>query len=108
MLAVVDGRGELAAETFIHMGTRLESFDESKFTRDAGRLVARFSTPNKGGSSEGNFLLSMVKQGAESGLRPPPELTLVGKTLLNLESLVLALYPAASMREVLQNHLHER
>ncbi len=107
VLAVVDGRGELAAETFIHMGTRLESFDESKFTREVGRLVARFSMPNKGGSSEGNFLLMMVKNGAECGLRPPPELTLVGKTLLNLESVVRALDPAASMRDVLQNHLQQ-
>lgn len=107
VLAAVDGRGEQAAETFIHMGTRLENFDESKFTREVSRQVARFSTSNRGGSSEGSFVLMMIKQGADCGLRPPSELTLVGKTLLNLESVVQALDPTASMRDVLKDHLQE-
>lgn len=98
----VDGRGEQAAETFMHMGTRLEDFDEERFTRETGRRVARFSSSEA--ASEGSMLMEMIRVGAECGLRPPAELTMLGKALLNLESVALALDPGASMRRSLDRH----
>jgi ubiquinone biosynthesis protein len=100
--ATVDGRGEQAAETFMHMGTRLEDFDERRFTRETSRRVARFSSA--GTVSEGSMLMEMIRVGAECGLRPPAELAMLGKALLNLESVALALDPEASMRRSLERH----
>ncbi|GGA66296.1 ABC transporter substrate-binding protein [Arenimonas soli] len=107
IVATIDGRGEQAAETFIHMGTRLEDFDEARFSRETARLVARFSSASTWTESEGGFLLTLVELGAHCGLKPPAELTLLGKTLLNLESVILALDPDASLREVLRRHMHD-
>lgn len=106
VVATIDGRGEQAAETFIHMGTRLEDFDEPRFSREAARLVARFSSATTWTESEGGFLLKLVELGGRCGLKPPAELTLLGKTLLNLEAVILALDPDASLREVLHRHMH--
>lgn len=106
IVATIDGRGEQAAETFIHMGTRLEDFDEARFSRETARLVARFSSASTWTESEGGFLLKLVELGAHCGLKPPAELTLLGKTLLNLEAVILALDPDASLREVLRLHMH--
>lgn len=106
VVATIDGRGEQAAETFVHMGTRLEDFDEAKFSRETARLVARFSTASTWTESEGGFLLTLVELGGKCGLKPPAELTLLGKTLLNLEAVILALDPDASLRDVLRRHMH--
>ena len=106
VVATIDGRGEQAAETFIHMGTRLEDFDEARFSRETARLVARFSSASTWTESEGGFLLKLVELGGQCGLKPPAELTLLGKTLLNLEAVILALDPDASLREVLRRHMH--
>jgi predicted unusual protein kinase regulating ubiquinone biosynthesis (AarF/ABC1/UbiB family) len=91
----------------MHMGTRLEDFDEPRFTRETSRMVARFSNSSVRTDSEGGFLLQLVRIGGDCGLRPPAELTLLGKTLLNLEAVLLALDAKMSMRDVLQGHLAE-
>lgn len=107
ILATTEGRGEQVAETLMHMGTRLEDFDEPRFTRETSRMVARFSNSSVRTDSEGGFLLQLVRIGGDCGLRPPAELTLLGKTLLNLEAVLLALDAQMSMRDVLQEHLPE-
>jgi predicted unusual protein kinase regulating ubiquinone biosynthesis (AarF/ABC1/UbiB family) len=105
ILATVEGRGEQVAETLVHMGTRLEDFDEPRFTRETSRMVARFSNSSVRTDSEGSFLLQLVRLGGECGLRPPAELTLLGKTMLNLEAVLIALDADSSMRDVLHGHL---
>ena len=105
ILATTEGRGEQVSETLMHMGTKLEDFDEPRFTRETGRMVARFSNSSVRTDSEGSFLLQLVRIGGDCGLRPPAELTLLGKTLLNLEAVLLALDAKMSMRDVLQGHL---
>ena len=107
ILATTEGRGEQVSETLMHMGTRLEDFDEPRFTRETSRMVARFSNSSVRTDSEGGFLLQLVRIGGDCGLRPPAELTLLGKTLLNLEAVLLALDAKMSMRDVLQGHLAE-
>ena len=105
VLATVEGRGEQAAETLIHMSTRLEEFDDARFIREIGRMVSRFSSSETGAESEGDFLLAMIKVGIDCGLKPPAELTMLAKTLLNLESVMLALDRDVSMKNLLRGHM---
>jgi ubiquinone biosynthesis protein len=107
VLAVVDGRGEQAAETFIHLSTRLEDFDEGAFSRDTARLIAQYCSAPGATASEGRLLLELTRLGAEAGLRPAPELPLLGKTLLNLETVARALEPELDFREVIEPHLQQ-
>jgi ubiquinone biosynthesis protein len=107
VLAVVDGRGEQAAETFIHLSTRLEDFDEGTFSRDTARLIAQYCSAPGATASEGRLLLELTRLGAEAGLRPAPELPLLGKTLLNLETVARALEPELDFREVIEPHLQQ-
>lgn len=104
VVATADGRGEQVAETFSHMGTRLEDFEEERFAREIGRHVARYSSSVASTESEGSVLMQLIRIGADCGLRPPAELAMLGKTLLNLESVVLALDPDASMKATLNRH----
>jgi predicted unusual protein kinase regulating ubiquinone biosynthesis (AarF/ABC1/UbiB family) len=104
LLATTDGRGEQAAETLVHLGMRMDDFDPERFNREIGRRVARYANSVASSESEGDVLMDFIRIGADSGLRPPAELTLLGKTLLNLESVVLALDAKASMKQSLSRH----
>ena len=105
LLAVVDGRGEQAAETFVHLCTRLEDSDETAFSRETARLIAQYSSSSTAGHSEGRLLLELTRIGTACGLRTPAELPLLGKTLLNLEAVCSALDPQMRVREIIDGHL---
>lgn len=105
LLAIVDGRGEQAAETFVHLSTRLEEFDEPAFSREMARLIAQYASSPDAGHSEGRLLLELTRVGAACGLRSPPELPLLGKTLLNLEAVSNALDPNMPVKKIVEDHL---
>jgi len=105
LLAIVDGRGEQAAETYAHLSTRLEDFDEAAFSRETARLIAQYASAPDSGHSEGRLLLEMSRVGAACGLRSPAELPLLGKTLLNLEAVCSALDPQLRVRKTIEDHL---
>lgn len=110
LLAAVDGRGDDVAATFGNIGTRLPDFDADGFERHVTRLVARYGAASAGTDSsvsEGRLVLELTRLGAVHGLRPPAELTLLGKTLLNLESVSTALDPQLDVRKVVEGHLQQ-
>jgi predicted unusual protein kinase regulating ubiquinone biosynthesis (AarF/ABC1/UbiB family) len=105
LLAIVDGRGEQAAETFVHLSTRLEDYDEPTFSREMARLIAQYSAAPDGSQSEGRLVLELTRVGASCGLRSPAELPLLGKTLLNLEAVMDALDPNMPVKRIIEDHL---
>lgn len=106
LFAAVDGRGEEVAYEAIAMGTRLEDFDEARFLREVGQMVATYAARAGAGSlSEGRLMLDLVGKSTACGLRTPPELSLLGKTLLNLEQVASALDPDLDVKAVVERHL---
>jgi predicted unusual protein kinase regulating ubiquinone biosynthesis (AarF/ABC1/UbiB family) len=106
LFAAVDGRGEEVANEAIAMGTRLEDFDEEHFMRETGQLVSRYAAHAGSQSlSEGRLMLELVGLSTTCGLRTPPELSLLGKTLLNLEQVAHALDPELDVKTVVEAHL---
>ncbi len=104
LFAAVDARGEDVARELVAIGTRLEQFDDAAFSRDTGQLVARYATGGRR-TSEGRLLLELVGCAAEQGLRVPAEISLLGKTLLNLERVASVLDPAMDVRRLVESHL---
>jgi predicted unusual protein kinase regulating ubiquinone biosynthesis (AarF/ABC1/UbiB family) len=106
LFAAVDGRGDEVANEAIAMGTRLEDFDEERFLREVGQLVSRYAAHAGSQSlSEGRLMLELVGLSTACGLRTPPELSLLGKTLLNLEQVAHALDPDLDVKLVVERHL---
>ena len=106
LFAAVDGRGEEVANETIAMGTRLESFDEERFLREVGQAVARYAAHSHSmARSEGRLMLDLVALSTACGLRTPPELSLLGKTLLNLEQVASLLDPRMDVKRVVEDHL---
>ena len=106
LLAAVDGRGEDVAREGVAMGTRLEDFDEERYLREVGQLVAAYAAHSgQRTMSEGRLVLDLTRIGTACDLRLPPELNLLGKTLLNLEGVCSALDPALDVKVVVEDHL---
>jgi predicted unusual protein kinase regulating ubiquinone biosynthesis (AarF/ABC1/UbiB family) len=104
LLAVSEGDSDEAAEITIAMGQQLADFDAEALKRSAADLLlpnrqASFSDVNLG-----RLVLEMVRVSANAGLRPAPELTMLGKTLLNLDEATRILAPEMRPAELIREH----
>ena len=93
LLAISEGRGEEAAQIAIKIGARREGFDEKEFTRKISELVVVQKSATVEQMEVGRLVLEVTQTSAESGILVPPELTLLGKTLLNLDQVGRTLEP---------------
>ena len=104
LLAVGDGRGYDAAAITISLGRRLDDFDAERFQRGASDLVSRNHGTTIGQVQTGAVVAELTQLAGESGLRLPPELTMLGKALLNLDEVARKLDadfdPNAAIRDL--------
>ncbi|GAB3365545.1 AarF/UbiB family protein [Lysobacter rhizosphaerae] len=105
LFAAVDGRGEEVAREAVGMGIRLEDFEEDRYQREVGQLVARYAAHPSASASESRLLFDIVRISTACGLRSPSELSLLGKTLAHLETVCRALDPRMDMKDVVDGHL---
>jgi predicted unusual protein kinase regulating ubiquinone biosynthesis (AarF/ABC1/UbiB family) len=102
MLSISEARGDDAASIVIAIGDTHEDFDEMQMRRTIIDLVGRYRNAAAKELNVGRVMLQMARAGTQHGLRMPPELALLGKTLLNLDEIGRLLDPEfdvnASMR----------
>ena len=102
MLAISDARGDDAASLVIAIGETREDFDEMRMRRLIIEMVGRYRNAAAKELNVGRVMLDMARAATQHGLRMPPELALLGKTLLNLDEIGRLLDPDfdvnASMR----------
>jgi predicted unusual protein kinase regulating ubiquinone biosynthesis (AarF/ABC1/UbiB family) len=115
ILTLTEGRGHEAAQITLQMGTRLEGYDEERYRREIAALVA--GALNAGEPVKvGRIVLGIARQAVETGVRPPPELTVLGRALLHLDEVARILDPdldanATVQREsqsILRRHMLKR
>lgn len=105
LMAAVEGRGEAVAQECLAISLRLDSFEDQPFTREISRVVARYAAHGAQGGDEGRLLLQVVAIATACGLRTPAELSVLGRALLNLESVCRLLDPAFAAKPVVEAHL---
>jgi ubiquinone biosynthesis protein len=113
LLAISDGRSDDAADTAIKLGEAKNGFDEQSFRRRIAELVGHHQNLSLEKISVGAVVLDVTSASAEANMRVPPDLAMLGKTLLNLDAVGRTLDPqfdpnAAVRRnagEILQRHL---
>ena len=103
MLAISEGRGEVAAEAAIKMGEAKEGFDRKNFHRRITDLVAENSDAVLSKMNAGKVTLEITRIAADCWFRLPAEFTMIAKALLNLDRVVYTLDtsfdPSAIIRE---------
>ena len=91
LLAISEGRGEVAAEAAIKMGEPKENFDRKSFERRITDLVAENSDAVLSKLNAGKVTLEIARISADCWFRLPAEFTMIAKALLNLDRVVYTL-----------------
>jgi ubiquinone biosynthesis protein len=112
LLAISEGKGDDAAEIAIQASRTAEELDAEEFRRRIGQLVALRQDQNLPQLNVGRTLLQVSRIAAETGLFVPSELTLLGKTLLQLDEVGRTLDPdfnsSASVRRNATQSMSQR
>ncbi len=93
VVAITGGRGYEAAQLSLQVGTRLDDFDEDRYTRQVTDLVGDLQDRSITEVNIGRAVLELARRAGQSGLRPAPELASLGKTMLQVNEIGLQLDP---------------
>ncbi len=93
LLSLVERDGDRAARVCLEMGIPGRGFREGRFRAAVGLLVARYSGMTMKDLPFGIVVRDLLVLCLRNDIQIPPELVLLGKTLLNLEPLCRKLDP---------------
>jgi ubiquinone biosynthesis protein len=98
LMAVSEGDGEEAAQVAMKLGEPGPNFDEIGFVTSVTELVDRQQGVVAKGIELGKVVLGVTRTASEHGVRIPGDLSMLGKTLLNLDRVGRTLDLLASNR----------
>jgi len=104
LLAVSEGEGETAVEIVLRISQTSEEFDLPEFRRKIGQVVLEQETADLQRLNIGKALLRVGKISSDTGLSAPAELTLLGKTLLQLDQIGQILAPEFNPNESIRRN----
>jgi len=104
LLAISEGRGEEAAEVAVTLGERLPGFNDAGFRRAISALVGRIGHQSIADFKIGRVFLELSSLVNDNAMRPPAELTMLGKTLLHLDEVARALDPALDVNDAVRRN----
>ena len=93
LVAVSEGRSDQAAELVVKISQKGEEYDAATFKRSIGRIVTAQQGRGLQQINVGETLLEVTTTAADLGIYTPSELTLLGKTLLQLDEVGKTLDP---------------
>lgn len=102
LLALSERRSEEVARMAAELSEPAGDCDMRRFTVDVADLVERQAGSTVENIDAGRLVLDLTRACAAAGLRPPPEMSMVGKALLNLDMVARILDPDVAPVELLQ------
>jgi ubiquinone biosynthesis protein len=107
LVALSEGHGDEVAELMSDLGEKREGWDPRRFKRAIVTLVQQHQTVVVGQLESGRVVAELARIAGACGLRPPPELTMLGKTLLNLDQVAGKIDPDFDPNQAVQRHVGE-
>lgn len=104
LIAVSEGRGREAGDVSVRIGQVEREFDRMRFYERVADLVARTQQRTVGQIEAGRVVLEIQQIATDSGMRLPRVTTLIGKTLLNLDSIGRILAPQFDPNASIRRH----
>jgi len=112
LITLVERDGDRTARVCIEIGIPGRDFQDSRFRSAVGHLVARYSGVTLKDLPFGLIVRDLLILCVRHDIQIPPELTLLGKTLLNLEPMCRRLDPdmdpVRTMRDVSMRLIEEQ
>jgi ubiquinone biosynthesis protein len=104
LVAIGEGDGEETALVLAEMGRPLDGYDAAKFRDDVSHLVS--SAVSAGNDLQaGTVVMELQRISGAHGLRPPAEMSMVGKALLNLDQATSHLDPDFAAADAIRDNL---
>ena len=107
LLAVADNRADDAARTLLLAGELREDADRAGFQRGVADIIAQHQDASLARPQVGRAVLMLLRVAADNGVRLPPELAMIGKTLLNLDEIGRTLAPRFDPNAAIRRHAAE-
>jgi len=107
LMAVSEGKSEVAADTVIRISQTASDFDPVPFKRTIGRVIASQQGRGLQKINVGQTLLEVTSTAANLGIYVPSELTMLGKTLLQLDEVGKVLDPSFDPNAAIRRNVAE-
>jgi predicted unusual protein kinase regulating ubiquinone biosynthesis (AarF/ABC1/UbiB family) len=107
LLAIGEGRAEESARALLALVERSEDSDEVGFRRAIAAIVAEHHGVDIGQLSAGAIIMELTRAAVGNGLRPPPELSMLGRALLTLDVVARQLDPQMDPNETIREQAVE-
>ncbi|GAA5117367.1 AarF/ABC1/UbiB kinase family protein [Luteolibacter yonseiensis] len=108
LAGIADGDGVQTAEAAMKIGEpRGETIDRKLFINSIEEIVGSIKTRSMDNLQVGAIVLLVMQACADAGIRIPSEISLLGKTLMNLDRVGIALSPNFNPNESIRRHLSE-
>jgi len=104
VLAISEGRGDEVADVAVRTGDARPAFDEVSYRRDVATLVAEYQGRTADQIQVGKVVLEVSRIAGDNGIRPSPELSVLGKALLNLDQVGRILDPEFDPNAAIRRH----
>jgi predicted unusual protein kinase regulating ubiquinone biosynthesis (AarF/ABC1/UbiB family) len=104
LVAIGDDNGEQAARVLSEMGQPLDRYDALGFRDDVTHLLSE-AVAEGAELQAGRVLVQLSRTAVGHGLRPPPEMAMIGKALLNLDRTTAHLDPSFSPAEAIRHNV---
>lgn len=105
LLAISEGDSDAATNVVISISETTEEFNKTEFCRRAGQLIASRKDQGLQQINVGKCVLEVTRNAADNGLHVPTELTLLGKTLLQLDEVGKILDPEFEPNAAIRRNL---
>jgi ubiquinone biosynthesis protein len=93
VMAISEGHGDEAATICLKIAEERDGSDEAEFRRRVSEMVAENRDSKMEQIQVGKVVLAITGVSGDCGFRVPPEMTMLGKTLLNLDQVGRTLDP---------------
>jgi predicted unusual protein kinase regulating ubiquinone biosynthesis (AarF/ABC1/UbiB family) len=104
LLAIADARTDETARVLGIIGEKLDDYDPQQMQRVVTDLVGQSRDETADSLNIGRVMLDLTRTGGQFGLRMPPELALLGKTLLHLHEIGRTLDPDFDVNGAMREH----
>lgn len=99
-----DGDADEAVDILINISEKVKGADEAKFRSVVSGMILENQYTSASEIQTGRLILDLVKTAAGYGFLLPPEMSMIGKTLLNLDQVGKTLAPDFNPNEAIQRH----
>jgi len=104
LIAMSEGNAEVVLDLVIKIGEPADDFDEAELRRTVEHLITQGRHDKVKRTRIGSTMLAMTRLSADAGLHAPSNLTLLGKTLLQLDHVGRILSPDFEPNAAVQRH----